>query len=207
MNTLEQRIAAALSDDDIDSYHIADLLAETEQASIDADKAAITARELALDPIASPDAHKARAAIEDANFTSMRLRTVQPRLQTKYDKVSRAERHEKWASEEATACQRSLGGHGVGMFRLRSAFVRRTDSSRTSRHVRFVPIPDSCAAAKATYSISSSARNSSDSGIMRPIAFAVLKLTINSNLVGCSIGRSEGLAPLASRSTNSAARR
>jgi hypothetical protein len=99
MNTLEQRIAAALSDDNIDSYHIADLLAETEQASIDADKAAITARELALDPIASPDAHKARAAIEDANFTSMRLRTVQPRLQTKYDKVSRAERHEKWASE------------------------------------------------------------------------------------------------------------
>jgi hypothetical protein len=99
MNTLEQRIAEALSDDKIGSHDIGHLLIETEQASIDADKAAITARELALDPIASPDAHKARAAIEDANFTSMRLRTVQPRLQTKYDKVSRAERHEKWASE------------------------------------------------------------------------------------------------------------
>ena len=99
MNTLEQRIAEALSDNEITSYRIADLLAETEQASIEADKQAITARELALDPIASPDANKARAAIEDSNFTCMRLRTVIPRLQTKYNKVKRAERYAKWCSE------------------------------------------------------------------------------------------------------------
>jgi hypothetical protein len=99
MNTLEQRIAAALSDDKITSHDVGHLLIETEQASLDADKAAVLARELALDPIASPDTHKARAAIEDANFICARLRTVMPRLQTKYDKVSRNERHEKWCSE------------------------------------------------------------------------------------------------------------
>jgi hypothetical protein len=99
MNTLEQRIAAALADNEITSYRIADLLAETEQASIDADAAAVAARELALDPIASPDANKARAAIEDSNFMCARLRTVLPRLQKKYDKVARAERYAKWCSE------------------------------------------------------------------------------------------------------------
>ena len=46
------------------------------------------------------------------------------------------------------------------------------------------------------YSITSSARESSDGGTVRPIAFAVLRLMTNSNLVGCSTGRSPGLAPL-----------
>jgi hypothetical protein len=40
------------------------------------------------------------------------------------------------------------------------------------------------------------ARASSDGGIVRPSAFAVLRLTISSNFVGCSIGRSPGCAPL-----------
>jgi hypothetical protein len=99
MNTLEEKIAAALSDDKISSLDVAALLAETEEASIEADRAAVTARDLALDPIASPDANRARASVETANFASMRLRTVLPRLQTKFDKVARAEAHAKWASE------------------------------------------------------------------------------------------------------------
>src|SRR5262245_18786407 len=44
------------------------------------------------------------------------------------------------------------------------------------------------------YSITWSARWSSDAGIARPRAFAVLRLMTSSNLVGCSIGRSPGLA-------------
>jgi hypothetical protein len=40
-----------------------------------------------------------------------------------------------------------------------------------------------------------------------PSALAVLKLTINSKVVGCSIGRSAGFAPLRMRSTKNAARR
>jgi hypothetical protein len=46
------------------------------------------------------------------------------------------------------------------------------------------------------YLMSSSARASTEGGIVRPRTFAVFRLTINSNLVGCSTGRSPGLAPL-----------
>ena len=52
-----------------------------------------------------------------------------------------------------------------------------------------------------------SARSSSDGGIVRPRALAVLTLIISSNLAGRSTGRSDGLAPLRILSTYSAARR
>src|SRR5262245_30028812 len=45
------------------------------------------------------------------------------------------------------------------------------------------------------HSIISSARACIDGGTLRPSAFAVVRLMINSNLVGCSTGRSAGLAP------------
>ena len=57
------------------------------------------------------------------------------------------------------------------------------------------------------YSITWSARSSNVCGIVRPSAFAVLRLISSSNFVGCSIGRSPGLAPLRIRSTYDAARR
>src|SRR5207245_3723757 len=44
------------------------------------------------------------------------------------------------------------------------------------------------------YSITWSARPSTGGGIFRPSAFAVLRLITSSNLVGCSTGRSAGLA-------------
>ena len=49
--------------------------------------------------------------------------------------------------------------------------------------------------------ITLSARKSTDCGIVRPICFAVFKLMTNSNFVGCSTGRSAGLAPLRILST------
>ena len=49
--------------------------------------------------------------------------------------------------------------------------------------------------------ITSSARSSSDGGIVRPSALAVLRLMTSSNFVGCSIGRSRGWAPLRILST------
>src|SRR5690349_2866135 len=49
--------------------------------------------------------------------------------------------------------------------------------------------------------ITSSARTRIDSGIVMPRALAVFRLTINSNFVGCSIGRSAGLAPFRILST------
>src|SRR2546428_1821236 len=57
------------------------------------------------------------------------------------------------------------------------------------------------------HSISWSARNSKDCGIMSPSDFTVLRLITNSNLVGCSTGRSAGCAPLRILSTKEAARR
>src|SRR4029079_1237592 len=59
---------------------------------------------------------------------------------------------------------------------------------------------------KRSYSITSSARASSDGGTANPRAFAVLRLTISSNFVGCSTGRSAGFAPLRILSTYVAAR-
>ena len=57
------------------------------------------------------------------------------------------------------------------------------------------------------YSITWSARLSSDCGIVSPRVFAVLRLMINSNFVGCSTGSSLGFAPLRILSTYVAARR
>ena len=49
--------------------------------------------------------------------------------------------------------------------------------------------------------MTSSAPRSSDGGIVRPRALAVLRLITKSNFVGCSTGRSAGLAPLRILST------
>jgi len=57
------------------------------------------------------------------------------------------------------------------------------------------------------HSITSSARARIESGIVSPIAFAVLRLMTMSNFVACSTGRSAGLAPLKILSTKYAARR
>src|SRR5262249_6242523 len=47
----------------------------------------------------------------------------------------------------------------------------------------------------ALHSITSSARDRNDSGIVRPSAFAVVRLMTKSNLVGCSTGISAGFVP------------
>jgi hypothetical protein len=98
MTSLEQRIAAALADNDIDSSVLATLIAETAEAVEVADKQAIAAREQALDPITSPDPTKARAAMEAAAFTRDRLRTVLPRLQQHFKEVSSQEEYTRWVA-------------------------------------------------------------------------------------------------------------
>ena len=51
------------------------------------------------------------------------------------------------------------------------------------------------------YSITSSARESSEGGTVRPSAFAVLRLIASSYLVGACTGMSAGFSPLRMRST------
>ena len=93
--TLEQRIAAALAGD-IHSSALATLIAETEAATTAAEEAAIKSREQALDPIASPDPTKARAAMEQASFTRDRLRNVLPRLRERFEQVCLDEEYAAW---------------------------------------------------------------------------------------------------------------
>ncbi len=59
----------------------------------------------------------------------------------------------------------------------------------------------------APYSITSSARVSTVNGIESPSAFAALRLMTISSVVGCSIGMSDGLAPLRILSTKLAVRK
>src|SRR5262249_43489893 len=56
------------------------------------------------------------------------------------------------------------------------------------------------------HSITSSARCCKNKGTSSPSAFAVLRLMTSSNFVGCSTGRSAGLAPLKILSTKTARR-
>jgi hypothetical protein len=51
------------------------------------------------------------------------------------------------------------------------------------------------------HSITSSARANSVGGTVRPSVFAVLRLIVSLNLVGCSIGRLAGFSPLRIRAT------
>ena len=75
---------------------------------------------------------------------------------------------------------------------LRSACVR--------ANVRYSPEsghrPSMHCSKERRYSITSSAIESTPAGIVRPSAFAVLRLMTNSNLVDCITGRSAGFAPL-----------
>jgi transposase InsO family protein len=66
-------------------------------------------------------------------------------------------------------------------------------------------ILDSCSRRNG-YSLTRSARIRMDWGTVRPSAFAVFRLTASSNVVGCSIGSSPGLAPRRILSTKPAAR-
>src|SRR5258705_9407440 len=78
-----------------------------------------------------------------------------------------------------------------------SALPPKPDIAQCSRHVRNVPNSE----VTKGYSITLSARASSDVGSSRSSAFAVFKLMISSYLVGAWTGRSAGFAPLRIRST------
>jgi hypothetical protein len=95
MNTLEERITAALTDS-IASSDLVALISETEEAIDAADAAAERERVKALDPIASPDPVLARAVMEDAAFTRVRLQTVLPRLHARLKQIEAAEYLARW---------------------------------------------------------------------------------------------------------------
>src|SRR6516165_4602644 len=92
------------------------------------------------------------------------------------------------------AHQHADSPHSVGLLRAR----RKRPGHRA---------PDERDELAAAHSITSSARASSDGGNSRSSAFAVLRLSIRSNFVGCWTGKSPGLAPLKILSMNKPCRR
>jgi hypothetical protein len=99
----------------------------------------------------------------------------------------------------------NFGAEG-GRFSAKKRFFHAADE-HLSVNVRFgafcglkshiVPCPRSARLGHwPDYSITSSARASSLSGIWRPSAFAVLRLMTRWNLVACWTGRSAGFSPL-----------
>src|SRR6516164_6095425 len=106
----------------------------------------------------------------------------------------------------------SLGGFRTPAAELAAPALKRPASetlhnSGVRADIPGPPLWDSCIAARKLYSITSSARTSSEGGTVSPSALAVFMLITSSNLVGCSTGRSAGLVPLRILSTKVAARR
>ena len=82
------------------------------------------------------------------------------------------------------------------LFQRMSALSLKAGLCGATRDVREVPIADI-----ATYSITSSASNCIELGIVSLSVLAVPRLMTNSNLVGCSTGMSPGFSPLRIRAT------
>jgi hypothetical protein len=90
----------------------------------------------------------------------------------------------------------------------KSALPPKADICSATDRVCFGPKADMYSAEKRIdYSITSSAINCTSRVIVSPSSFAVFRFMTNSNLVGCSTGSSEGLAPLRILCTNGAADR
>lgn len=99
---LEKRIAAALTED-VTSTELAAVIANTEAAITEADATAKAEKEKALDLLVSPDADKARAAMEDAAFICGRLRAALPRLQARLNEVRSEEELARWLPQREAA--------------------------------------------------------------------------------------------------------
>src|SRR5262245_44831432 len=126
----------------------------------------------------------------------------------KAKQLGRFEGDKRCAGRDSMLSCLGLGPHGENLSK-KDAGAECRMAKAESRQQRDRESPDPCARAVhgVGHSITSSARASSDGGIVRPSAFAVLRLMTRSNFVGCSTGKSAGLAPLRILSTYVAARR
>ena len=95
-HTLEQRVAAALTDAGIGASALAELVVETEKGIADAEVIAQRLEQVALDPVCSPDAAEAQATADRAVLICKRLRHVLPRLQERHQQVLVKERAARW---------------------------------------------------------------------------------------------------------------
>lgn len=97
--TFEEVLVDALTDHNINSNALADLVDETKAAIVTAENDASIAKAVALDPLASPDPVSARATMEDAQFRADRLHSLLPRLQERPTEVGDHEEYSKWRAQ------------------------------------------------------------------------------------------------------------
>ena len=161
------------------------------------------------DPIAF-DPLPARAGLQDIELARISQEVkkrfyqglgLQPRNRAFIHLIGRYQKHWLARAEEARilANQMTDAEAKVAMLRIAEDYERlaqRAEGRALGRHELAAP-----------HSITSSARTRTESGIVNPIAFAVLRLRTMSNFVACSTGRSAGFAPLKILSTKYAARR
>jgi hypothetical protein len=95
---LERRLADALDDPRSTAAALKALIAETEEAVLDAEERAATTRTDAFDPVRSPDLKVARAAMEDAALALGRLRTLYTRLIRRHSEIATRERAATWTA-------------------------------------------------------------------------------------------------------------
>jgi hypothetical protein len=95
---LERRLASALDDPRSTPAQLKALIAESEEAIVDAEEKASTTREAAFDPVRSPDLTAARAAMEDAALAVGRLNTLLSRLIRSYTDVAAREAATSWTA-------------------------------------------------------------------------------------------------------------
>src|SRR5262249_48932776 len=115
---------------------------------------------------------------------------------------------ESYSANQITECVFTQPGSKAAVVlgtvrRLMSAFRRKGDQT-VDFSLSLLCAITGCEQAQQknlAYSMTSSARASSEGGTVRPRAFAVFILMISSNCVGCSTGRSPGLAPFRILST------
>src|SRR5262245_21131121 len=94
---------------------------------------------------------------------------------------------------QLTPHQHADPSHPVGLLRVRRERHRRRAADERNELPPY-------------HSITSSAQAISEGGTTMPTAWAVARLTLSRNRVGCSTGTSAGAAPLRILSTSSAAR-
>src|SRR5262249_31126323 len=110
---------------------------------------------------------------------------VQPDVLT-FDQADRGKRGAKPVQEVfgiGISCEKNADGRDFPLLRARRQRRRRRRAAEQRDEVA------------SSHSITSSARAWSVSGTVSPRAFAVLRLTTNSNLVGWMTGKSAGLVP------------
>ena len=119
--------------------------------------------------------------------------------------VSNAAQLQRWAGRLTAAGARPVLVVGVGQVGahhgqahvVECPRITSTDLDGLTCKIHLLVRPSGGAAQRST----SVAWKRTDGGMVRPSASAVLRLMTNSNLLGCSMGRSPGLAPLRSLST------